>query len=636
MANTPMQAPNMWAFAPDLQAQQVALQRQQQMAEMLRQQAVTPIETGQMVTGAGPARAVPVTGMQALAKVLQGGIGGYMQRQNDAKGLELGQQMNGRMNTMSDQTLPPMAGTEQPAAPQIPQAPSSAGLVAALLGGSRPLSDGSAAPNRGPTNEAAAAMDNFSANPGQMPQPAPQAMPAPPDMATALRGAVRNARMMGNQDLANKLTEQAWSKYAPTEMEKNDRYLNVGVDTSRQLDLAKRLKEGTQSLLPGQTNIAPDGSKTVAPNFETGVAGGFDPSGNPFAREVPGSAGIAASHAGAIARAQSQNKLITVNTANGPMMMTEEQAVQQAGGATPQPGPVPFQFPPATPARPTGAAPTDLNHMTPEQSKALMAKAQAQFGLRPGATPGTSTTGPAPAAPPSAPGQVGIRLKTPAQEAQEMANIQLGTAPQLDMKKKEYADMADYGKALNGHLSDSQALLQRIAQSRTALTKFQAGGGGEARSTLATWAQAVPGMPTSVVDKIAGGDLSASQEFQKYAAQEALGTMQQALASDTGKGSQGNRVAMQLFIKNNPNIETDPRAIEKIFNFQTTLHNQLKEQADAYQKYKETPGNDPSKFPNYWASEAIKRGFVTPEIKSGYAKGLAHPPEVQSVLDRYK
>jgi hypothetical protein len=259
-------------------------------------------------------------------------------------------------------------------------------------------------------------------------------------------------------------------------------------------------------------------------------------------------------------------------------------------------------------------------HMTPAQKEKFMAAARAQFALRPGSTPGTSVEAGAPA--PA--GRVGIPLKTPAQEAQELADVKARTEPQLAQSTKEASDMADYGKTLNGHLADSQALLQRIAQSREALKKFQAGGGGDTRVQLAQWAQAIPGMRTSVVDKIAGGNLSAAQEFQKYAAQEALGTMQQALASDTGKGSQGNRIAMQLFIKNNPNIDTDPRAIEKIFNFQTQLHNQLKAQSDAYQQYKKTPGNNPADFPNWWASEAIRRGFVTPEIKSGYAKGV--PP----------
>jgi hypothetical protein len=283
MANTPLQAPNMWAFAPDLQAQQVALQRQQQMAEMLRQQAVTPIETGQMVTGAGPARAVPVSGMQALAKILQGGIGGYMQRQNDAKGLELGQQMNGRMNTMSDQTLPPMSGSAPAPMAPPPQDPSSAGLVAALQGGSRALSDGSAVPNRGPTNEAAAAMDNFTANPGQMPQPAPQAMPAPPDMATALRGAVKNARMMGNQDLANKLTEQAWSAYAPTDATKMANAAGSDAHAANKNMLAKSSYIAPLNARPGSIVRDPlNPSKVVAfnPHIPEGGAPQFDQSGN--------------------------------------------------------------------------------------------------------------------------------------------------------------------------------------------------------------------------------------------------------------------------------------------------------------------------------------------------------------------
>lgn len=400
MANNAPQSPNMRMF-PDLQAQQVALDRQQQMADMLRQQGVTPIDGSQMVTGAGPARAIPITGMQVLAKLLQSGVGGYFQQQNDAKGLELGKQMNERINSMGDQTLPPLTG----AAPQpqmAPQGDAGSAMAEALRGSPRMLSDGSQVPNAGPTNEAAAALDVQS--PG--PQQAVPQMPAPPDMAAALRNSVKQARLMGNSELANKLTEQAWSAYAPTEMQRADNYLGIKPEMSRQSELAKRLKEGTQSLLPGQTNRLPDGSKIVAPNFETGVAGGFDQYGRPFANEVPGSAGIAANHAGAIARAQSQNKLITVNTPNGPMMMTEEQAVQQAGGAAPQ---LPSS---AVAPSQSGVAPVDLNNMRPAQRQALMAQAQAQFGMQPGASPGTSIQ--------RAPG---IALQTQADAAREVGQV---------------------------------------------------------------------------------------------------------------------------------------------------------------------------------------------------------------------
>lgn len=293
MANNVQQAPNMSMIAPDLQAQQVALQRQQQMADMLRQQGVTPIETGQMVTGAGPARAVPISGWQVMAKLLQAGIGGHMQQQNDAKGLDLGQQLNTRINAMGDQTMPPMAGgsAPQPTAQPAPQDPSSAAMVAALQGAPRALSGGATAPNRGPTNEAAAALDGYTADPSSVPmQVAPQPqVPAPPDMAAALRGAVKNARLMGNMDLANKLTEQAWSAYAPTDATRTANAAGVDSKNANAKTLAKSLYIAPVNARAGSTLLDPLTNKPFfnAPNAE-GIQYKFDGSGNASADKVPG------------------------------------------------------------------------------------------------------------------------------------------------------------------------------------------------------------------------------------------------------------------------------------------------------------------------------------------------------------
>ena len=128
------------------------------------------------------------------------------------------------------------------------------------------------------------------------------------------------------------------------------------------------------------------------------------------------------------------------------------------------------------------------------------------------------------------------------------------------------------------------------------------------------------------MDRLAGGDLSAVQEFQKFAAQEALQTMQQSLSSDSGPQAKGNRIAMELFIKNNPNISTDPRAIEKIFNFQTDLHNDALRQSDFYSDYVKrnqgTPGAlDASVFANKWAHKQIDDGRVVPQQVTGQAMG---------------
>lgn len=572
---TSAQAPQaMQMLAPDIAAQQMQVARQQRIADLLREQSMAPAGNTDVI-GGWAVRKSPLEGIAKMASALMARNG---QQRVDEKQLALAKAMQGRMGDVFDS----MSGGSSPAG--MPSQGGGAPAPAAPMG-----------------------------EPGAMPQdqPAPAAAPQQaPQMGQVdrIRNQAKAAYMMGNTELANKLLENISTL---TNEQRNMNAMGQDPLLMGRLATAAARKGGIIELQPGTTALdLSNGQERFQPKVGEGIS-----LNNGQASAIPGyagaAAGIAGANAAAVSGAQAGNEMVTVNTPTGPVMMTKAQAIAQAGGGQPQ------QAAPAQGFIPSGSAPPNLNSMTPQQNVDLMAKAKAQFGLQPGATPGTSVQGA-----PAQAGQGGIKLKTPAQEAAELAAVQLGSVPQLDLKKKEYVDMADYGKTLDGHLSESQALLQRIEQSRQALTKFQAGGGGETRSKLASMAQAIPGMPTSIIDKIAGGDLSASQEFQKYAAQEALGTMQQALASDSGKGSQGNRVAMQLFIKNNPNIDTDPRAIEKIFNFQTTLHNQIKAQADAYHQYKDTPGNDPSKFPNWWATEAIKRGFVTPEIKSGYAKGI--------------
>ena len=208
-------------------------------------------------------------------------------------------------------------------------------------------------------------------------------------------------------------------------------------------------------------------------------------------------------------------------------------------------------------------------------------------------------------------------------KAAQLAGVKQQTEPGIAYSTDAAKALATKAEHVGAQLTESQALLQRIAESRDALRQFTAGGGAEQRVQLAKIAQAIPGMPQSIVDGLAGGSLSAAQQFQKYAAQEALQTMQQALASDTGKGSQGNRISMQLFIKNNPNIDTDPNAIEKIFNFQTKLHNELLNKSDMLTKFISDPNSvkDPAVFDNQYAHSQINSGNVVPQMVTGQAKG---------------
>lgn len=93
MANpfTSAQAPQtMAALPPDLAVEQSKLLRQQQMAELLRKQAMTPDGGTETVSGWAVKKS-PLEGVNKLAQAL---MGGYMQKDADAKQTELGQKSN--------------------------------------------------------------------------------------------------------------------------------------------------------------------------------------------------------------------------------------------------------------------------------------------------------------------------------------------------------------------------------------------------------------------------------------------------------------------------------------------------------------------------------------------------------------
>ena len=97
MANVNQAPASLALIAPDIQAQQMALQRQQQLAEAIRQQASTPIDPNVVVSGAGPSRVVPISPLQGLTKLAQAVVGGSLQRSNDDQSLALAKQYQGRL-----------------------------------------------------------------------------------------------------------------------------------------------------------------------------------------------------------------------------------------------------------------------------------------------------------------------------------------------------------------------------------------------------------------------------------------------------------------------------------------------------------------------------------------------------------
>lgn len=246
--------------APDIATQQMQLARRQQMADLLRNQSLTPMGDTQMVGG----WAIKKSPLEGLGKLAQALGANYAQNDIDTKNLDLAKALQGRLGD--------------------------------ILGG------GSGNPGQPMQMENRQDPSAMGPQPG-VPVPG-LAVPAggtestPFNPASLLRSRVIGA-LGGDQ-----ASGAYWKQFDPTELQRNDRYLGITPGETRQTELAKRLKEGTQTLLPGQTNVLPTGQRIVAPNFETGVAGGFDANGQPVANEIPGSAMIAANRAGGIKRAE--------------------------------------------------------------------------------------------------------------------------------------------------------------------------------------------------------------------------------------------------------------------------------------------------------------------------------------------
>lgn len=215
------------------------------------------------------------------------------------------------------------------------------------------------------------------------------------------------------------------------------------------------------------------------------------------------------------------------------------------------------------------------------------------------------------------------QLQSASEAQQEKANIERQNAPGLTYATGAGKNMADYEKGLNDRVSTGSDLMMNIEESRNALQKFQAGGGTETRVGLAKAAQAI-GAPTKLVDSIAGGDLSAAQEFQKLSAQQAMENLKKAI----GGSGRITQAEFKVFQQNNPNLDTDPRAIEKIYNFGTKVFQRDKSEQDAFSNYKKVPGADITQFPNYWASQLQSQGIVNPQQVTGKAKGVSALPSL--------
>lgn len=154
---------------------------------------------------------------------------------------------------------------------------------------------------------------------------------------------------------------------------------------------------------------------------------------------------------------------------------------------------------------------------------------------------------------------------------------------------------ADYGTQLNSKVGVGQDLMMRINEASQALSQFQPGMGAETRLNIARAAQAM-GAPDGLVKQINQGDVAAKQEFMKLAAQQAMESLKQSM----GGSGRITQAEFKVFQQNNPNIELDPNAIQKIYGFARRVYQRDLSEQQQRQQFMDQ-GGDPSRWPTVWA-----------------------------------
>lgn len=167
-------------------------------------------------------------------------------------------------------------------------------------------------------------------------------------------------------------------------------------------------------------------------------------------------------------------------------------------------------------------------------------------------------------------------------------------------------DMADYQKALDERVAVGTTIMQTVNEAKDALSQVRAGGGGTAYTRLAQLAQAF-GAGNELVDKIAQGSLPASQEFSKLMVNTTMGQIREQLQGIGG--SRLSQMEFKSFQENNPNLDTDPRAIDKIFNFWTRLYNRDSLEQGELNQHLDS-GKALSSWPATWQKIMRDRGIV--------------------------
>lgn len=583
---TSAQAPAaMQMLAPDIATQQTQLTRQQQLADMLRNQALAP-DGGTQVINGWAVRKSPLEGVSKMAQAL---MGGYIQNNADEKQMALSKALQGRMGDIlgsGNGSDPASAALTQGAAEQPSQADETGALV--NQGGV------------GPTVQNAARMD-------AMPAPQPNNF----NMANLLKGQVIG-------DLGGQAAGAAyWDQFKPTEGMKSDKYLGITPEQSRTSELAKRLKEGYIAPTRLGEGAYADSNGNVQ-GLPTAAPAGFINARGPDGQwtTVPVTGGLDAVQEST--RATTLGKTLGTlgqgfDDQNRPtyfLGLPPGTVNAPQGGSSNPAGRQPVlpgsnmlsRAQPGAQSAPSSSAPMDLNNMSQPERDKVMAGARAQFGLQPGSAPGSSVQGPSAAA-------TAAPLPQP-------TIIRPGNAPGQNEYMQTTATAA--GKRTNDLVSTAADSPTRVNVLDNIISLSKS---GVASGPNAEWINKVKGTMEGVPGFTGWkDDVTGYQELKKYMAQNGIRAWQAA-------GGSGTDAQLSAAMAANPNEKMNPKAVQAMANWTKAGEIALQGKANAAQSAGIATPQDQAKF------EATWRQNMDPRI---YQMRVMEPAEANAFVTNLK
>lgn len=334
---TSQQAPMaMQMIAPDIAAQQVQLTRQQQIAQALMQQGMTPGGQTQMAGGYAIKNS-PLEGINKLAQVL---MGGYQQKQADQKQLDLSKALQGRMADIlggGNGAPPQLAAVPQATPADVPAVdPSMPAAMTPSPATPMPV------PAQGDTGIPASAIPG---NPAPMPAQVPQA-PQPPvqqPQGTMTGNNFNMANLIRGQAIAALGGDPAASAYWDTmKLTDASRMAQQAGLTPQESQNANRLGLDKANFIPpvqaraGSTMLSPTTGLPVfnAPHVPDGFTPTFGPDGKTTSLQpIPGALGAIQASTQATAAGKAAVEPIAGVDSNGKPVFTNKLDASGSGGA---------------------------------------------------------------------------------------------------------------------------------------------------------------------------------------------------------------------------------------------------------------------------------------------------------------